>query len=177
MSAAASMQETLPLEGAGPCQLVVVYEDAAAHDLAMEVCTRVVARFEPELQFTFSFWQFKDLDNPASAHWVAEAMVRADIVLFSLQGHDLSPETIHWLDSGIPARTKASGALAVMVTERGGTDPVVEALLSRMESAARRWHMDFLPLLLAPRTPADPLPALLPETQMEPGSTHWGLNE
>ena len=40
------MQETLPLEGVNPCQFLVLYEDAVAHDLAMEICGGVMARFE-----------------------------------------------------------------------------------------------------------------------------------
>jgi hypothetical protein len=176
MSAAASVPETFPLEGANPCHFLVVYEDAAAYDLAMKVCSRLMTRFEAELPFTFSFWKFKDLFDPASAHWAAETVARADIMLFSLPGHDLAPETSHWLDACVQARTKAEGALAVVLTEFPAASLAVEALLSRLEFAAYRLRMDFLPLLPS-GTSADSMPALLPETPAEPGSNHWGLNE
>ena len=93
MSAATSLQETLPLEGASPCHFLVMYEDAVADDLAMEVLGGVMARFAAELAFAFSFWKVKDLNDPASAHWAAEAVARADIMLLSLPAHDLTPET------------------------------------------------------------------------------------
>jgi hypothetical protein len=181
MSTATLMQETLSLEGANPCQFLVLYEDAAAHDLAMEVCGGVMARFEAELEFAFSFWKIKDLDDPASAHWAAEAVARADIILFSLPAHDLTSETSQWLDVCAQARTKAEGALALIVTEASNANLAVGALLSRLQSAAHRLRMDFLPLLPPPNTSIEaaavPLPVGLNEFQEEPGSNHWGLNE
>ena len=182
MSAATLMQEPLSLEGANPCQFLVLYEDAVTHDAAMEVCGRLLARFETELAFTFSFRKFKDLDNPTSAHWATEALAQADIILFSLAGRDLPLEAASWLDSCVQARTKTEGALALIITGLPGAGLAVEALLSRMQFAAHRLRMDFLPLL--PPLPAtgigvsaDPFPALLHEALDEPGSNHWGLNE
>jgi hypothetical protein len=182
MSGTTLAQETLSLESAGACQFLVLYEDAVARDVAMKVCGRLLARFEAELAFAFSFWKFKDLDDPISAHWAAEAVARADVILFSMQGRDLSPETINWLDSCVQARTKMEGALAVMVTEPHDMDLVVEALLSRLQFAAHRLQMDFLPLLPPGAgarfgTSADPSPAWLNEAREDPGSSHWGLNE
>ena len=176
------VQETLSLEGADPCQILVLYEDAVAHDVAMEVCGRVLAHFESELAFAFSCWKFKDLDNPVSAHWAAKAVARADIILFSLPGHDLSPETLNWLETCVQARTKTEGALAVMITEPHDMDLVVEALLSRLQFAAHRLRMDFLPLLppvAAARlgASAEPPPVWMNEVREEAGSSHWGLNE
>ena len=182
MSETTLVQETLSLEGADPCQILVLYEDAVAHDVAMEVCGRVLAHFEAELAFAFSFWKFKDLDNPVLAHWAAEAVARADIMLFSLPGRDLSPETMNWLDLCVQARTKAEGALAVMVTGHHDMDLVVEALLSRLQFAAHRLRMDFLPLLPAVAVArfgisANPSPAWMAEAREEAGTSHWGLNE
>ena len=181
-STAISVQETLPLEGASSCHILVLYEDAAAHDLAMEVCGGVMARFEAELAFKFSFWKFKDLEDPISAHWATEAVARADIMLFSLPGHDLTPEISRWLDACVQVRTKAEGALALIVTESQGAGLAIRGLLSRLQLAAHRLQMDFLPLL--PPLPdrgiklsADPLPVVLNAFHEEPGGDHWGLNE
>lgn len=176
MSAATSVQETLPLEGANPCQFLVMYEDAAAHDLAMEVCDGVTARFGTELTFAFSFWKFSDLSDPALAHWAAEAVARADIILFSVPGRDLAPETSRWLDACVQSRTKAEGALALMITEPASAGLAVEGLVSRLQFAAHRLRMDFLPLL-PPGTSAHSKPAWFREAPAEPGRNHWGLNE
>jgi hypothetical protein len=182
MSTATLVQETLSLEGANPCQFLVLYEDAVAHDLAMEVCGGVMARFEAELAFAFSFWKVKDLNDPVSAHWAAEAVARADIILFSLPAHDLTPETSQWLDACVLARTKVEGALAAIITKAPGASLAVRTLLSRLQFLAHRLRMDFLPLLpplpeASVEAAAAPWPSGLNETREEPGSNHWGLNE
>ena len=182
MSTATLVQETLSLEGANPCQFLVLYEDAVAHDLAMEVLGGVMARFAAELAFAFSFWKVKDLNDPVSAHWAAEAAARADIILFSLPAHDLTPETSQWLDACIQARTKVEGALALIIAEAPSASLPVRTLLSRLQFVAHRLRMDFLPLLPpSPDTSIEAAAAQWPsgvnETQEEPGSNHWGLNE
>jgi hypothetical protein len=171
MSGTTLAQETLSLESAGACQFLVLYEDAAARDMAMKVCGRLLARFDAELAFAFSFWKFND--------WAAEAVARADVILFSMPGHNLSPETMNWLDLCVQARTKMEGALAVMVTGSHDMDLVVEGLLSRLQVAAQRLRMDFLPLLPPSAgarfgTSANPWADKFRE---DPGSSHWGLNE
>jgi hypothetical protein len=182
MNGTTLVQETLSLEGANPCQLLVLYEDAVAHDLAMEVCIRLLSRLGADLAFAFSFWTFKDLTTPTSAHWAAEAVNRADVILFALQGRDPAPEAVNWLDACSRARTKADGALAVLVTGPRGAGLVIEALLSRMQFIAHRLRMDFFPLVppnpdAGPETTTGPLPPVREEKREEPGSSHWGLNE
>jgi hypothetical protein len=182
MSATTLVQETLTLEGANPCQFLVLCEDAVTHDAAMEVCGRLLGRFGAELAFAFSFWSFKDLAAPASAHWAAEAVNRADVILLSLQGRDPAPEAVNWLDACARVRTKAEGALAVIVTGPRNAGLVVEALLSRMRFVAHRLRMDFLPLVpLSPdagkETSIEPVPVALGQAREESGGSHWGLNE
>jgi hypothetical protein len=185
MNEATSVLETLPLEEADECQFVVLAEDPATHDSAMEVCREVSARFDVELSLAFSFWKFRDLSNPALAPRAAEAVARADIILFSLQGRDLAPETMNWLESCAQLRTKAEGALALIVTQFPGTNPALESLWYQMQYVAHQLRMDFLPLVPLPAgisvgTSADPSPALLSADQEEFGGNHWdhwGLNE
>jgi len=176
------VQETLSLEGANPCQLLVLYEDAVAHDLALAVCERLLTRFGSELAFAFSFWKFKDLDAPATAHWAAEAVARADVILFSLQGRDPAPAAVNWLDTCARARTKMEGALAVLVTGPRNAGLVIEALLARMRFIALRLRMDFLPLVppspdAGAETNLGSMPVALEQVGERAGLNHWGLNE
>lgn len=177
-----SVQETLPLEEVIPCNFLVLYEDAATHGLAMEVCGGVTGQFKTELPFAFSFWKLKDLNDPVSAHWATEAMTRADIMLFSLSCHDLTPEFSQWLDACARARTKTEGALALVVTEPQGASLAVGSLLSRLQLVAHRLRMDFLPLqpLLTDKNieaPAVPMASTPNDFQEGADSNHWGLNE
>jgi len=41
------------------CQFLVLYEDADARDVAMKVCGRLLARFDAELAFAFSFLEIQ----------------------------------------------------------------------------------------------------------------------
>jgi hypothetical protein len=177
VSAATSVQEVLPLEEANPCNFLVLYEDGSARDLAMAVCHEMMTRFEAELPFAFSFWQLKDLRDPVSAHWAAESVTRADILLFSLSGRDLTPEISQWLETCASARTKTEGALALVVAESREVDTAFGTLLSRMQFAAYRLHMDFLPPF--PGRESGPVAAPLgaDDFREDPGSDHWGLNE
>jgi hypothetical protein len=182
MNGTTLVQESLSLEGANPCQLLVLYEDASAHDAAMEVCERLLAHFGADLAFAFSFWTFKDLATPASAHWAAEAVSRADVILLALEGRDPAPEAVNWLDACARARTKMNGALAVIVTGPRNPGLVIEVFLSRMRFIAHRLRMDFLPLVPAAPNPGrearpEPFPMALSHAREESGGSHWGLNE
>ena len=176
------VQETLSLEGANPCQLLVLYEDAVAHDMAMAVCERLLTHFGAELAFAFSFWTFTDLATPASAHWAAEAVNRADVILLALLGRDPAPEAVNWLDACARLRTKSEGALAVLVTGPRNAGPAIDAMLSRTRFIAHRLHMDFFPLVppgleTRPETAPVPLPVTPDQTREPSGRDHWGLNE
>jgi hypothetical protein len=155
---------------------------------ALKWTEKAAAQEIPEAQMMvgLSYWLGMDVKmdeakgvKPVSAHWAAEAVACADVILFSMPGHDLSPETMNWLDLCVQARTKTEGALAVMVTEPHDMDLVVEALLSRLQFAAHRLRMDFLQLL-PPDAVArfgQPVNPRLDKAREDPGSSHWGLNE
>ena len=177
MSAAAAVPETFPRDGARACHILVICEDAAAHDSAREVCARLVGRLEPELPLTFSFWQFKDLDDPVSAGQAAAALECADIILFSVQGNASAGGLSNWLDLCALAQTKADRALALLIRGHSDAEPTVEALVSRMRSLAQQLRMDFLPLASVGRDSSNSFPALSSDNRLESGGTHWGLNE
>jgi len=173
------MPETDSLEIINPCHILVMYEDATAYDLAIEVCSGVMARFDAELRFVFSSWKFNDLTDPDLAQWAAEAGERADIIIFCLPPHDLNPETVDWLAS-IQTRTKPEGALAMLLTQSPGASLAPEGLLARLQQAAFRLQMDFLPLLPLPQgigMQVNSPPVLLNRSVDESGGNHWGLNE
>jgi hypothetical protein len=178
-SAAKSAPETLPLEEGNPCNVLVVYEGAAARDLAMGTCQGVTARFGDELAFAFSVWEAGDLNDSVAARWAMEAAAQADIILLSLPDHDLTSEISQWLEACARTRTKLFGALALIVAERRSPDPTGGELLSRLQLAAQRMRMDFLPPI--PEQKLEPVPASLPwDSTVYPdkvGSDHWGLNE
>ena len=85
----------------------------------------------------------------------------------------------NWLDACVQVRKKVEGVLAVIVTGSCDMGLDVEALLSRLQYAAHRLRMDFLPLLpLSAGAGSQYLSsALLNRSREESRGTHWGLNE
>lgn len=175
-------QAMLSLDSVNPCNFLVLYEDAAMHGRATEFCARMEAHFGPELEFAFGFWEVHDLADPITAHWAAEAGARADILLLVMQTDELLPEVMNWLEMRIAARTKTEGALALMLAAPPGEPARRERLLTRLQLAAYRLRMDFLPLLpsgseMSPALPAEASLVLSDHTVEEPLNSHWGLNE
>ena len=176
-----SGQEMHSCEGAHPCQFCILFEDQTAYELALETCNAVMGRCGAECTFAFHFWDFNDLNSPASAHSAAEAVADADIILFSMRIHELPPAMMSWLEACFQSRTKAEGALALIVNQSANMNPVLEILEQRMRSVADQLRMDFLPLISFPTAPtaevsATPSLALL-DGDPQPCRDHWGLNE
>jgi hypothetical protein len=179
---ALSVHPALPRASGNSCHLVVLSEDPLSQESVMAACGRLLALFENEVAFAFSFYGLADLNNRALAPWVAQAVAGADILVFSLRDNVLSPGVMKWLESCVPLRVKAEGALAVTVANPTGSVRAVEALWWQMQRMADRLGMDFLPLL-PPQVnnlselPAQPFPELLAQDEIDVGHDHWGLNE
>ena len=172
-------------ESAGACQAVVLYENAAAQGNATDLCHRLVTQLGSELDFAFQSCEFRHLADPVIAHRTAEAAAVADILLVATHGNDLPPTVCSWLQTCGTLRTTTEGALVLLFVEPISPSAMIGELLARMEAAARRLRMDFLPLVPLPARPlvqvlaerARPLSPLLREMFNRPPSDHWGLNE
>jgi hypothetical protein len=172
------------LETSSVCRIVLLCEDSLASMHAMEVCGHLVSQLGSELTFDFYCCKFDELANPLVAHDTIEAAVRADILLFSTHGNDLPRAVCQWLDLCAEVRTATEGALAVFISEPINPLGRVSALLDRLEIAALKLRMDFLPLAPEPIEPPDAaeeransITPLLTEILNRPPMDHWGLNE
>jgi hypothetical protein len=167
------------------CQMVVVYEDVAAHDRAMEMGSRLATQFGDEPAFIFSSWNFKELAEPAFARKAVEAAAGADVILISTHGNDLPWAVGAWLESCVGARPKAEGALVLLLAEPFSLSTSSGTLVAKLEHTAVRLQMDFLPLMPQPaeqmikslQEQASMIASSLKEVLDQPGSDHWGLNE
>lgn len=168
------------------CQIVIVYEDVVAYGRAMETASRLAAQFGDEPAFAFSSWNFHQLSEPAFARQAAEAVADADIVLLSAHGNDLPPAVVAWLELCARLRTKAEGALALLLAEPFMLSASSGSVLVRLDQAARLLRMDFLPLMPQPaeqiiKSFQERTSSIAPSAVMErldrPSSNHWGLNE
>ena len=172
-------------ETAEVCQAVVLAEDSAANVSAMEMCGRLLKQLGDELQFNFHTCRFKELCDPNQARMAAEAVARADILLFSTHGDDLPASIRQWLELCFELRKDNEGALALLLVEPISASAAIGDLMGRLQNAAGRLRMDFLPLVPQPveqiirERPKQPHPVnpLTKGIFHRPPSDHWGINE
>jgi hypothetical protein len=173
------------METAEVCQAVVVAEDSSTQISAMELCDRLLKQLGDELQFNFHSCRFKELSDPHHARAAAQAVARADILLVATHGDDLPASVRSWLESCYELRTVSVGALALLFVEPISASAAVSDLVGRLQAAAGRLRMDFLPLVPQPAEPirkalqggSGSMNPLLKGILNRPPPDHWGINE
>jgi len=134
------------------CSVVVLYEDVATRDAAVELCDTLTARFGAELEFEFTWWGFRYLAEEEIAKQAASAALAADLILVSVRKpEDLPLEVKAWFERWLSDREPAEGALVVLQTEKEtpqqpGRDPYLQLV-------ALRAKLDYLPLREGQFTP------------------------
>jgi hypothetical protein len=184
MSATAILEANDLTEGPKECQILILYEDLAAYERAVEVCRRMMVQFATELDFDFKCWSFIELTEADCARGAMKIASNADIILLAMHGTELPPVLAGWLAASPQTRFRADGAL-VLVGNGGESSPAnSEMLLTRLEKLAGQAGMDFVPLTAGPVTTThtfhneDWLTAATRAEEMErPQFDHWGLNE
>ncbi len=179
MSVITLAQETARPEASNTCNIVVLGENALTRERALELCDRLVTRFDQELAFTLTRWNFTELEYLPSAQSALNALTHADIVVIATHGWDLPPAAVRWLESGVEIRTKLEGVLACVIVEPVNAPDAGEMLLCRLRQIAFGLKMDFLPVVPPPAESKDALnwPVPLIECRDQRGYSHWGLNE
>ena len=177
--AAASLGD-LPLG----CQVLILSEDFGAYSRAVQVCRRILDQSEVDRDFDFRCWNFVELASPECFHAASKYAGMADIIMISTHVTILPIFVNEWLDSLHTVRFRTDGAM-VLILNKPGRQPHIDALKARLEGLATRLVMDFIPLLPASSESAwrsQPsenwaiLPGQVDLTEPEnPG--HWGLNE
>ncbi len=163
------------------CRILILCEDFAAYERAVEVCRRIQTRFGDEFEFDFNCWNFWELADEDCARLAAEAASFADIILVSLHNASASPALDAWLDEFPEYRFRSEGALVLVLKEFADPESTRE-LAGRLEQWSFRMHMDFVPLVSGVSKVfsqmdgwmGHELPRDYPERR---NYDHWGLNE
>jgi len=177
------------LEVAEACKIVVLCEDAAARERAVEVFTRIAATFGGELEFSITCWIFGELEEQTSMLNATAAANSADIIMFSTRGAELPEAVSKWLDTFSQPNGKTGGALAFLLADSGNSSVPIGNMITRLAQAAQRLGMDFIPLMPWPVN--QPISETVNEVKGVEWRTttgrkelvghtshdHWGLNE
>lgn len=142
-----STENEARLEEKTAWSVVVVYEDAAAREQAVDFCDQLVKRFWARFEFDVNWWSFGLLAQEATAAEAAERAARADLVILSsLRQGDFPLPVKEWIETWLACRGDREGMLAGLV------DPMAGGLSSGRETEkhqylrriAHRGAMDYL---------------------------------
>jgi hypothetical protein len=182
-------------EAQDQCSVTVAYEDTEARQRALCLCHHLVRGFWAEIDFDFTWWRFRYLQDPHIMQAAAQATVEAHVVVFSTSSQDEpSPEIRSWIDLWVPQRTAGEGVLLVLTNHDDDAQLAASPIYAYLLSVAQRAQMDCLPRLpVHPWTPphsleqiqsratgtSDVLNGILRQGDSSSHGfpSHWGINE
>jgi len=128
---------------------VVLYEDHATRDHAMEVCDRLVHKFWADVEFEFSWWRFDFLHDSALASDAVRLAARSELILLAAHaGRELPSPVKGWIESWLPIRKPGFGVLVAMIGTEADRLKGLSPIHVYLREAAQRAYMDYLPQVI-----------------------------
>jgi hypothetical protein len=177
------------------CSVTVVYEDTDARQRALALSHHLVRAFWAEIDFDFTWWRFRYLDDPNIIEAAAKATAQAHVILFSSSSsQEPSTEIQNWIELWVPRRTPGEGVILVLTAHTDDAELAASPIYSFLQSVAHRAQMDCLPRLNPSHWSSTPqsleqiqnrarksthvLDGILRQGSPPHASTsHWGINE
>jgi hypothetical protein len=144
----AKSSDSLPKK-ADSFSAVVLYEDHATRDHAMEVCDRLVHKFWADVEFEFSWWRFDFLQDSALASDAVRLAARSELILLAAHaGRELPSPVKSWIESWLPIRKPGFGVLVAMIGTEADRLKGLSPIHVYLREAAQRAYMDYLPQVI-----------------------------
>ena len=125
--------------------VVVIYEDTAAREQAVDFCDQLVKRFWASFEFEVSWWSFGLLQNEPVAMEAAEKAARADLVILSALQHEDFPVRVKgWMESWLSRRGDREGILAGLLGPGLAESGLEAPQHLYLRQVAHRGAMDYL---------------------------------
>ena len=125
--------------------VVVVYDEAASREQAVQVCDHLVRRFWAECDLDASWWSSAMLEQSELAGKAVEKAIEADLVIFALQpGGDLPVCVREWIESWLGRRGDREGALVDLRSRETDAPEATDERHMYLRHAAHRGGMDYL---------------------------------
>jgi hypothetical protein len=138
-------EHTARLEAKTAWSVVVVYEDAAAREQAVDFCDQLVNRFWAGFEFDVNWWSFDLLQNEPTARAAAEKAAQADLVILSAPRQEDFPASVKgWIESWLRRRGDREGILAGLVDRGVGASGRETPKHHYLRQVAHRGAMDYL---------------------------------
>jgi len=128
---------------------VVLYEDHATRDRAMEVCDRLVHKFWADVEFEFNWWRFDFLNDSVLASEAVRLTARSELILLAAHaGRELPPPVKSWIAGWLPLRESGFGVLVAMIGTEADQLKGLSPIHVYLRQAAQQANMDYLPQVI-----------------------------
>jgi hypothetical protein len=133
------------VEGKATWSVVVVYEDAAARERAVDFCDQLVERFWAKCDFEVSWWPFATLEETSSAEEAALKAKCADLILFSATPEGDFPLAVKgWIETWLNKRGDREGMLVGLMDPQAASTSREGQKHHCLRNAAHHGAMDYL---------------------------------
>jgi hypothetical protein len=135
-------------EAQDQCSVTVIYEDTEARQRALSLSHHLVRAFWADIDFQFTWWRYRFLEDPALVDAAARATAQAHVIVFSASSSYIPPEPIrNWIELWVPQRKTAEGVLLILTAHSDDAQLAGSPIYTFLESVAHRANMDYLPRL------------------------------
>lgn len=182
-------------EAQDQCNVSVVYEDTDARQRALALSHHLVRSFWADIDFEFSWWRFRYLEDPEIIEAASQAAAHAHVILFSASSSQIPSEPIrNWVDRWVAQRTPGEGVLLILTAHSDDVQLAASPIYTYLSSVAQRAEMDCLPRLTGDPWVSRPESMSRMQTRAHGRSrvldnilrqgkqsfefpSHWGINE
>lgn len=178
MVAAASRRELQ-----SPFQVVIVYEDFAAGQRAMDTRNLIAAEFGGDAEVRTGIWKFEVLANPELSRRAALEAAEADVVIVSTsRARELPVELTDWMESWLPQKRGQTAALVALLGVGAAGNASASSAGSYLKSAAEDASLEFIHREIPAESSNRVLPRMeavgsTAELTVKPAPECWGLND
>jgi len=138
-------QNTARLETKTGWSVVVVYENPAARERAVQFCDQLVGRFWERVEFEVNWWPFALLEHAESAAAATERATQADLIIFSASPEgDFTPVVTEWIERWLGQRGDREGVLAALLEPTAAQACPEGPKHHCLRKVAHRADMDYL---------------------------------
>jgi len=125
--------------------VVVVFEDAATRQQAVEVCDHLVKRFWTDFELAVSWWSCAMLEQPVLASDALQKAAEADLLIFALGTEEGLPMPVQeWIETWLSMRGERDGALVDLLVKEVEAGEAPAERHGYLRQVAHRGGMDYL---------------------------------
>jgi hypothetical protein len=136
--------EFAPPETEYALNVTLVYQDIPTRKWATQVCDQV-SRLAGKDAVHCTQWEISSLSDPEVLQDAVLTTMLADVILISIyDAKELPVDLCVWIDTWLPRRSLATGALIALISVPGESSAQLEHARSYLRAVAHKSRLDFL---------------------------------